>query len=83
VKGLSDGPLDDTRENTINIGMLVGEAYPNFGLIGVFVLSTAFGTFLKSPYKRRQQAYEYVIICGIFVYSIRIFFESVEKYGRM
>jgi hypothetical protein len=63
---------------------LIGDAYLNFGLIGVFLVTTIFGMILKTLYVEfRSGLINNVFYALILVYSTRVFFESIEKYGEM
>jgi oligosaccharide repeat unit polymerase len=62
---------------------LIGDAYLNFGLIGVIVVTVIFAMILKIIYIGFRER----LICNAWyalsvVYSLTIFFESVEKYGE-
>ena len=62
---------------------IVGDAYLNFGLIGVFVVTTIFGMILQMLYRGfRGGMINDALYALATVYSMRMFFESVEKYGE-
>jgi hypothetical protein len=63
---------------------LIGDTYLNFGLIGVMVVMTVFGMGLKIIYvEHKMGAVNSAFYALSVVYSIRIFFESIEKYGEV
>jgi oligosaccharide repeat unit polymerase len=62
---------------------LIGDAYLNFGFMGVLVVSVALGLVLKVIYagfRRGNISGAYYALAAI--YCMRIFFESVEKFGE-
>lgn len=62
---------------------LIGDAYLNFGLIGVFIVTTVFGLILKTFYAEfRRGSINVAFYALTMIYSIRVFFESIEKYGE-
>ncbi|TMA93443.1 MAG: oligosaccharide repeat unit polymerase [Deltaproteobacteria bacterium] len=62
---------------------LVGEAYLNFGIAGVFVVTAILGVILKVLYVGfRQGQIDGAYYSLAVIYSMRIFFESVEKFGE-
>jgi len=62
---------------------LIGDAYLNFGILGVFVVTAVFGLLLSNAYKAfRQGAIGAPYYSLALFYSLRIFFESVEKWGE-
>jgi hypothetical protein len=63
---------------------LIGDAYLNFGQIGVFITVTIFGMVLNRLYIRfRKGVINSAFYAISIVYGIRIFFESIEKFGEM
>ena len=63
---------------------LIGDAYLNFGQIGVFITVTIFGMVLNTLYIRfRKGVINSTFYAISIVYGIRIFFESIEKFGEM
>jgi oligosaccharide repeat unit polymerase len=63
---------------------LIGDAYLNFGLIGVFVVTIIFGAIVKKLYMQMiQGSINSAIYVLTIVYSMRIFFETVEKFSEM
>lgn len=59
---------------------LIGDAYLNFGIIGVFLVMTIFGMGLNALYTEMRRGLVNNAIYGlVIVYNIRIFFESIEK----
>jgi oligosaccharide repeat unit polymerase len=63
---------------------LIGDAYLNFGLTGVFVVTIMFGTILKGLYVEKSvRPMNNAIYALSLVYAFRIFFESIEKFGEM
>lgn len=63
---------------------LIGDAYLNFGLIGVVIVTVIFGAIVKELYARMRHGQVNKAIYALFlVYSMRIFFEGVEEYGEM
>jgi oligosaccharide repeat unit polymerase len=63
---------------------LIGDTYLNFGLIGVLVVTIIFGALVKKLYvQMRQGRINSAIYVLTIVYSMRIFFESVEKFSEM
>lgn len=63
---------------------LIGDAYLNFGLNGVLVVTIIFGAIVKELYVRmRQGRMNKAIYALIIIYSIRIFFEGVEEFSEM
>ena len=62
---------------------LIGDAYLNFGLIGVIVVTIIFAMILKIIYMGfRERAIGNALYALALVYSLRMFFESIEKYGE-
>jgi len=62
---------------------LIGDAYLNFGTVGVFVVTAIFGMILRILYQEfRQGRVDSAYYSLVLVYSIRIFFESIEKFGE-
>ena len=62
---------------------LIGDAYLNFGVLGVFVVTAAFGILLRKAYIAfKQGAIGAVYYSFAMVYGLRIFFESVEEWGE-
>jgi len=62
---------------------LIGDAYLNFGIAGVFVVTAILGVILKVLYVGfRQGRIDSVYYSLAVIYSMRIFFESVEKFGE-
>ncbi len=62
---------------------LIGDAYLNFGLIGVFIVTTIFGMIFKMLYAEfRGGSISNAFYALFVVYGIRVFFESIEKYGE-
>ena len=62
----------------------IGDAYLNFGLVGVAVVGVILGTALKVTYSAfTQGALPRALYVIITVYLLRMAFESVEKYGEM
>jgi oligosaccharide repeat unit polymerase len=60
---------------------MIGDAYLNFGLIGVVFISIIFGIFIKIFYEEmRKRSLNIAFYSLAMIYSIRIFFESIEKY---
>ena len=63
---------------------LIGDAYLNYGFTGVLLVSASFGMVLKLIYSGFRQGH----IDGCYyslaaIYCLRIFYESVEKFGEM
>lgn len=62
---------------------LIGDSYLNFGLIGLLITTTVFGMILKTLYREfRIGSINNTLYALALVYSMRIFFESIEKYGE-
>ena len=62
---------------------LIGDAYLNFGIAGVFVVTAILGVILKVLYFGfRHGQIDSVYYSLAVIYSMRIFFESVEKFGE-
>jgi hypothetical protein len=62
---------------------LIGDAYLNFGVLGVFVVTTLFGILLRKVYIAfKQGTIGAVYYSFATVYGLRIFFESVEEWGE-
>lgn len=63
---------------------LMGDAYLNLGVPGVVVLCVVFGMALKGFYRRFREGgvHAAVYVLGM-IYSIRVAFESIEKWGEM
>lgn len=62
---------------------LIGDAYLNFGILGVFVVTAVFGILLKKVYTAfKREAISPVYYSLAVVYGLRIFFESVEEWGE-
>jgi len=62
---------------------LIGDAYLNFGIIGVLVVTAIMGVILKvlyASFRRGQIDGAYYSLAAI--YCLRMFFESVEKFGE-
>lgn len=63
---------------------LIGDAYLNFGLIGVLVVTIVFGAIVKEVYVgMRQGRVNKALYAVIIVYSVRIFFEGIEEFSEM
>jgi oligosaccharide repeat unit polymerase len=63
---------------------LIGDTYLNFGLIGVLVVMIVFGAILKKLYIQMTQGrINSAIYVLTIVYSMRIFFETIEKFSEM
>jgi oligosaccharide repeat unit polymerase len=63
---------------------LIGDAYLNFGLIGVLVVTIIFGAIVKEVYvSTKQKRVNDAIYALIIVSSMRIFFEGVEQFSEM
>lgn len=64
--------------------LLIGDAYLNFGLLGVILLTIAFGMILKAVYVRFREGIVPDVLFVLFViYSIvYIFYGSIEKFGE-
>ena len=63
---------------------LIGDAYLNYGFMGVLLVSASFGMVLKliySGFRRGHIDASYYSLAAI--YCMRIFYESVEKFGEM
>jgi oligosaccharide repeat unit polymerase len=62
---------------------LIGDAYLNFGTLAVFVVTAIFGMILRILYAEfRRGRVDPVYYSLALIYSIRIFFESIEKFGE-
>jgi hypothetical protein len=62
---------------------LIGDAYLNFGVLGVFVVTAAFGFLLRKVYVAfKQGTIGAVYYSLVMVYGLRIFFESVEEWSE-
>jgi oligosaccharide repeat unit polymerase len=62
---------------------LIGDAYLNFGTLGVFVVTAIFGMIVRIVYAEfRQGRVDPAYYSLALIYSIRIFFESIEKFGE-
>lgn len=62
---------------------LIGDAYLNFGTLGVFVVTAIFGMILRILYAEfRRGRVDPVYYSLALIYSVRIFFESIEKFGE-
>jgi len=62
---------------------LIGDAYLNFGLIGVIVVTIVFAMILKIIYRWfKERVIDNAVYALVLVYSLRVFFESIEKYGE-
>ena len=62
---------------------LIGDAYLNFGLIGVMIVTAVFAMILKIIYLGfRERFISNAWYALAVIYSLRIFFESIEKYGE-
>jgi len=60
---------------------LIGDAYLNFGLGGLFVVTALFGVLTKRLYLGwKQGSIDSVFYTIALLYSARIFFESIEKF---
>ena len=63
---------------------LIGDAYLNFGLTGVLVATILFGMMIKQAYVLMRRGFiNKALYALIAVYSMRIFFESIEKFSEM
>lgn len=63
---------------------LIGDAYVNFGAIGLFIVTALFGVILKWIYiGYREKRINSAIYALFFIYSVRIFYESIEKYSEL
>lgn len=62
---------------------LIGDAYVNFGILGMAIVSVLFGYLLKKLYAmfRRGSLHSVIYVLAV-VYSLRIFFESIDKWGE-
>jgi hypothetical protein len=62
---------------------LIGDAYLNFGLIGVIVVTAIFAMILKIIYVGfRERLIGNAWYALSVIYGLAIFFESIEKYGE-
>ena len=62
---------------------LIGDAYLNFGILGVLLVTATLGVILKVLYVGfRQGQIDSAYYSLAVIYSMRIFFESVEKFGE-
>ena len=62
---------------------LIGDAYLNFGLIGVIIVTAVFAMILKIIYLGfRERFISNAFYALAVMYSVRVFFESIEKYGE-
>lgn len=62
---------------------LIGDAYMNFGLIGVFAVTIIFGTILKSLYwEFRRGTVNIALYVLAATYALRVFYESIDKWGE-
>jgi hypothetical protein len=60
---------------------LIGDAYLNFGLIGVVVATGIFGVLLKRLYVGWREGWIHGVYYALaLLYSARIFFESIERF---
>jgi oligosaccharide repeat unit polymerase len=64
-------------------GTLIGDAYLNFGILGVLLVTATLGVILKVLYVGfRQGQIDSAYYSLAVIYSMRIFFESVEKFSE-
>lgn len=79
-----EGPSDQ-REKWGFHALLIGDAYLNFGLLAVVLLTIIFGIILNAVYvKFRQSVVPDVLFVLFVIYSvIYIFYISIEKFGEM
>ncbi|WP_336326814.1 O-antigen polymerase [Halovenus sp. HT40] len=63
---------------------LIGDAYVNFGLLGVIIVLSVFGLVLKWLYAQFvQHRIRPVIYAIVAVYAIRLMFESINKWSEL
>jgi hypothetical protein len=73
---------DDERKWAFH-ATLIGDAYLNFGILGVFVVTATFGILLKKIYTAfKLEAISPVYYSLAVVYGLRIFFESIEEWSE-
>jgi oligosaccharide repeat unit polymerase len=63
---------------------LIGDSYVNFGVFGLVIVLVIFGMFQSYYYNKLRKGNMNVAIYSIWaIYSVRIFFESIEKYPEL
>jgi oligosaccharide repeat unit polymerase len=77
--------VQSTRKYKTTWGLLpslAGDAYVNFGVAGILVVSFLFGFLIKLLYGHRRKIPD-VLYAVLLVYVVRVYTESLDKWGEL
>jgi oligosaccharide repeat unit polymerase len=87
IRGRSTGIylVDSTHKYTYKWGLqpsLAGDAYVNFGAVGLILVPCFFGFLMRFLYAGRTRLNDVVYVV-VFVYSMRLYTESIDKWPEL